>query len=277
MADTLYIGSTAWHDQQANAIIDEFRISDIPRVGDSDTCTYRIPVADSGNHRIQAFDALGNFVSAYGSRGVGAGQFITPTAIAVDTQGRVIVADTGNNRLQVLSFDGTNFGFVRSITANFNEPTGVAAYGSDRILVADTGNNKIKVLNAAGNLLAEYSAPNDGYTGTFNKPRGVAGDATGNIVVADTDNRRVVTVRGALPVLTPTPTKTSTATPTITHTPTPTQTSTPTATPTMTHTPTPTPTSTPTRTSTPTPNCSGCEVGLWRETTSLAQSNRAVC
>ncbi len=271
LPDKMYIGSDYLGIQQANAVIDEVRISDITRVGNSDTCTYRILVADSGNHRIQAFDAKGNFVSAYGSQGIGSGQFITPTAIAVDTEGRVIVADTGNNRLQVLSFDGTNFGFVRSITANFNVPTGVAAYGSDRILVADTGNNKVKVLNAAGTLLAEYTAPNDGYTGTLNKPRGVVGDATGNIVVADTGNRRVITVRGALPVLTPTPTKTSTATPTITHTPTPKQTSTPTATPTMTHTPTPTPTSTPTRTSTPTPNCSGYEIGLWRATTSLPQ------
>jgi TolB protein len=240
LADTIHIGSTAWHDQQANAVIDEFRISDIPRVGNSDTCTYRILVADSGNHRIQAFDAKGNFVSTYGSRGVGAGQFITPTAIAVDTQGRVIVADTGNNRLQALSFDGTNFGFIRSITANFNRPAGVAAYSSDRILVADTGNNKIKVLNATGNLLAEYSTPNDGYTGSFNRPRGVIGDAAGNIVVADTDNRRVVTIIGALPLLTPTPTNTSTATPARTGTPTatPTPTSTPMATPTRTATPT---------------------------------------
>ncbi|MBC7228225.1 MAG: hypothetical protein H5T61_13510 [Thermoflexales bacterium] len=50
-----------------------------------------------------------------------------------------------------------------------------------------------------GNLLGEYSAPNDDYSGPFNRPRGVTVDWMGNIVVADTGNRRVVTIRNALP------------------------------------------------------------------------------
>lgn len=200
LAATLSIGASyVWRDQQANAVIDEFRISDIPRIGNSDTCNYRILVADSGNHRIQAFDAGGNFVSAYGSYGSGSGRFNNPQGLAVDSSGNVIVADKGNNRLQVLSFDGTNFGFIRSITSGFNGPTGVAAYGSNRIIVADTGNSRVKVFDATGNLLAEYVAPNDGHTGTFNQPRGVIADRSGNIVVADTGNRRVATVLGALP------------------------------------------------------------------------------
>jgi PKD repeat protein len=113
----------------------------------------------------------------------------------------VIIADSGNHRLQVLNFDGTNFGFTQSITADFNGPTGVATYGTDHIIVADTGNNKIKMLDVNGTLLAEYTAPNDAYTGTFNRPRGVIGDCNGDIVVADTDNRRVVTIAGVLPLL----------------------------------------------------------------------------
>jgi hypothetical protein len=188
--------------QEADAVIDEFRISDIPRVGNSDTCTYRLLVADSGNNRIQAFDVSGNYVSAYGSPGSGPGQFNDPQGLAVDGNGQVIVADRGNNRLQVLSFDGTSFGFIRSISADFSGPTGIAAYGADRIIVADTGNNKVKVLDAVGDLLAEYSASNDGYTGTFNQPQGVIADGLGNVVVADTGNRRVVTILGALPPLT---------------------------------------------------------------------------
>jgi regulation of enolase protein 1 (concanavalin A-like superfamily) len=181
-------------------------------------------VADSGNHRIQVFDAEGNFVSTYGSYGSGSGKFNNPQGLAVDSSGNVIIADKGNNRLQVLSFDGTNFGFIRSVAAGFNGPTGVAAYGSNRIIVADTGNNRVKVLDATGNLLAEYVAPNDGHTGTFNQPRGLIADRSGNIVVADTDNRRVVTVLGALP---PTPTPTPAWTPTNTPTPTPTSMPTP--------------------------------------------------
>ena len=197
LADTLYIGSSVWLDLQANAVIDELRVSDIPRVGNSDTCAH-ILVADSGNHRIQAFDATGNFVSIYGSLGSGGEQFNNPQGLAVDGSGRVIVADSGNNRLQVLSFDGANFGFIRSITGSFAGPTSVAVDRSNHIVVADTGNNIVKVLDAEGNLLAEYGAPNDGHRGTFNQPRGIVAERNGNIVVADTGNRRVVTIVGAL-------------------------------------------------------------------------------
>lgn len=199
LVDTIYIGSSLWHDQQANAVIDELRISDIPRIGNSDTCSYRILVADSGNHRIQVFNAEGDFVSAYGGYGDGPGKFNNPQGLAVDSSGNVIVADNDNNRLQVLSFDGANFGFIRQITVGFNGPIGVAAYGSDRIIVADTSNNKIKVVDGEGNLLAEYEASNDGHSGQFNQPRGVTVDRSACIVIADTGNRRVVTILGALP------------------------------------------------------------------------------
>jgi len=204
LANTMHVGSSLWNDQQADAVMDELRISDIPRIGNSDTCTHRILVADSGNHRVQAFDVGGNFISAYGSPGSGPGQFNDPQGLAVDDSGVIIVADSGNNRLQVLSFDGTTFGFLRTIGAELNGPTGIAAYGTNRIIVTDTGNNKVKVLDAQGNLLSEYGAPNDGYTGAFNRPRGVTADRSARIIVADTDNRRVVTVLDALPVWLPT-------------------------------------------------------------------------
>jgi DNA-binding beta-propeller fold protein YncE len=151
---------------------------------------------------------LGRFVAEFGSLGSGPEQFNNPQGLAVHSSGRVIVADSGNRRLQVLSFDGANFGFLRSIvcpavpgiTAGFNGPTGVTTYGQDRIIVADTGNHTIKVLTREGSgfVVAEYSQPNDGYTGPFNAPRGVAVEPDGDIVIADTGNHRVVTVRGVL-------------------------------------------------------------------------------
>jgi DNA-binding beta-propeller fold protein YncE len=188
----MYIGSSAWEGQWANAVIDELRISDTPRIGNSDTC-HHILVADSGNHRIQVFDSLGNFVGAYGTQGSGAGQFNAPQGLAIDSQGRVIVADSGNDRLVFLNFNGQTLSFLGSLGDWFDEPTGVAVDKSDWIYVADTGHNRIVRTNLEGTMLSFLTESNDGYTGQFNIPRGVAIEADGDIVVADTGNQRVVT------------------------------------------------------------------------------------
>ncbi|MEJ5198819.1 MAG: LamG-like jellyroll fold domain-containing protein, partial [Anaerolineae bacterium] len=231
LADRLSIGVHVSGGSQVNATLDEFRISDIPRVGNSDTCNYRILVADSGNDRIQVFDGEGHFVSAYAAPG----QFDDPQGLAVDDLGRVIVADRGNNRLHLLSFDGQNFSHLMTIVGAFNAPTGVWAYGSDHILVADTGNNMVKelILEGATCVVKEHQPPTP-----FNEPRGVAADRDGNLIVADTGNRRIVTLPGVLPAFTPSPSATPTTTPTPTPTPTPSITPTPTSTSSVTPTPT---------------------------------------
>jgi len=191
--DTMQIGSvTVWQSFRAEAVIDELRISDIPRLGNSDVCN-RILVADSGNHRIQTFDSLGNFLSAFGSQGSGAGQFDDPQGLAVDPQGNVIVADRGNDRLVFLSFDGQAFSYLGSLSGWFEDPTGVAVDEAGWIYVADTGHDRIVRANPAGTSIDLITEPNDGYTGPFEAPRGVAVEPDGDIVIADTGNQRVVT------------------------------------------------------------------------------------
>ncbi|MFN2138372.1 MAG: flippase activity-associated protein Agl23, partial [Candidatus Promineifilaceae bacterium] len=56
-----------------------------------------IYVLDSGNHRLQVFDASGQFVKEWGSFGSEPGQFNEPWGIAVDDE-NVYVADTWNHR-----------------------------------------------------------------------------------------------------------------------------------------------------------------------------------
>jgi hypothetical protein len=198
LSGAMYVGSGSWDGRVAGGVIDELRISDMPRLGNSDACG-RILVADSGNNRVQAFDSMGGFLSAYGTAGSGPGQFNSPQGLAVDCSGRVIVVDRGGNRLELLSFDGQTFGYLDSYVAGLSAPTGVAVDAGGHIVVADTGNDRIVVLDAEGSFMAEYTSPNDGYSGAFNAPHGVAVEVDGDIVVADTGNQRVVTVRGALP------------------------------------------------------------------------------
>lgn len=67
--------------------------------------TGEIFVADGyGNHRVVKFDAQGQFVKAWGNKGSAPGEFDLPHSIAMDSKGRLYVADRSNGRVQV--FDG---------------------------------------------------------------------------------------------------------------------------------------------------------------------------
>jgi DNA-binding beta-propeller fold protein YncE len=61
-------------------------------------------VADYANHRIQIFDPQGEFIAKFGEGGSADGQLSGPEGVGVDKEsGAVYVADTGNNRIQLLN------------------------------------------------------------------------------------------------------------------------------------------------------------------------------
>lgn len=64
-------------------------------------------VADGyGNNRIVHFDKYGKFVKAWGKMGVAPGEFSLPHAIAVDSKGKLYVADRNNARVQIFDQSG---------------------------------------------------------------------------------------------------------------------------------------------------------------------------
>lgn len=85
-------------------------------------------MADTFNHRIQKFDPDGNLLLSWGRPGAtdqpGFGtdtQFFGPRDIAFDRQGRLLVTDTGNKRVQVFDRSGNfiaQFGGAGSGQAN---------------------------------------------------------------------------------------------------------------------------------------------------------------
>jgi DNA-binding beta-propeller fold protein YncE len=58
-------------------------------------------VADFYNHRVQKFAPDGTFLTSFGRRGSGPGEFEFAMAVAVAGDGAVYVADFGNNRIQL--------------------------------------------------------------------------------------------------------------------------------------------------------------------------------
>tara|TARA_Y100001960_G_scaffold329086_1_gene419475 strand:+ start:2331 stop:3365 length:1035 start_codon:yes stop_codon:yes gene_type:complete len=74
-------------------------------------------VADWANDRICLFSQEGDFLASYGERGSGNGQFIRPSHVISDDQGRMYVCDWGNERIQVLDSEGR---FIQSHLGSAN-------------------------------------------------------------------------------------------------------------------------------------------------------------
>jgi streptogramin lyase len=158
-------------------------------------------VADTDSHTIRKITADGVVTTLAGTAitagparfggsadgPVAAARFKSPSGVAVDTHGNVIVADTGNHTIRKISADGvvttlagsagvagSNNG--RGNLARFNEPSGVAIDGNGNIFVADTSNLAVRKINADGDVTT--LAGNVGQS-----PRGVAVDGNGNVFV----------------------------------------------------------------------------------------------
>ena len=110
-------------------------------------------VADTWNHRIQKFSADGTPVTSWGTPNydpVSSGPFGLwgPRGIALDSQGHVLVADTGNKRILIYDSDGnfiSQFGGQGAGAGQFDEPVGLAFDGDGNLYVADTWNQRIQV------------------------------------------------------------------------------------------------------------------------------------
>jgi predicted membrane-bound mannosyltransferase/DNA-binding beta-propeller fold protein YncE len=112
-------------------------------------------VADTFNHRVQKFDVNGVSLFAWGVPGAttdpGNGrdtQFFGPRDLAFDSQGRLLVTDTGNKRIQVFDTEGnfiTQFGTSGAGEGQFSEPVGLTVDATGNIYVADTWNKRVQV------------------------------------------------------------------------------------------------------------------------------------
>ena len=84
--------------------------------------------------RIVKFDSEGNLLASIGHWGDGPGEFKTPHALDIDSRGRLVVGDRGNNRLQVLDMDGN---FIEQFK-QYSRPSGIYIADDDTIYVADS-------------------------------------------------------------------------------------------------------------------------------------------
>src|ERR1700676_5406767 len=69
------------------------------------------------------------------------GGFNNPAGVAVDGNGNVFLADTGNNAVKEIPSGCVTSSCVLTLGGGFNRPQGVAVDGSGDVFVADTENN----------------------------------------------------------------------------------------------------------------------------------------
>ncbi len=151
-------------------------------------------VVDTGNKRIQVFDADGNFLYEWGGAGAALGQMEEPVGLALGADGRVYVADSWNFRVQVFSRNGASllsWPIDGWNNASVDEKPYLAIDDAGRVYVSDPGHYRILVFDHNGNYL--YSFGQFGFDdASFALPMGVATGPDNSLYVTDAVGNRVM-------------------------------------------------------------------------------------
>ena len=172
-------------------------------------------VADTANNRIRriAGDGTVTTLAGDGTPGLqnGAGnqaRFNAPQGIAVDNDGNVYVADTGNSAVRKIDGAGTvsavagdgSIGSNDSPGARFDGLVGITVEGQNiYVYLADSGNHRIRRLDVSGTVVTVSGAERGFKDGSaaqarFAEPSGIAIDSDGQIIVADAVNSLIRSV-----------------------------------------------------------------------------------
>lgn len=88
----------------------------------------------NSNARVVKFSKDGKFIKTWGKKGTAPGEFDTPHAIAIDSKGRVFVADRANNRIQIFDQQGEFLDEWKQ----FSRPSGLYIDKKDVLYVSDS-------------------------------------------------------------------------------------------------------------------------------------------
>ncbi|MGX4640513.1 gluconolaconase [Massilia sp. SYSU DXS3249] len=167
-------------------------------------------VADTYNDRIRRITPDGSVTTLAGSGQPGNADgpalmaaFDTPSAIAVDRQGTLFVADTGNNAIRQIAPDGTVSTVAAPVEGEpdpvLRRPAGLAVTNDGYLYIASGAGGRILQLSPDGALRAlpdadrppESRYASDGTVRLY-APRGIAVEPGGAVLVADALALRVL-------------------------------------------------------------------------------------
>jgi sugar lactone lactonase YvrE len=176
-------------------------------------------LADAGNHRVRSISRQGMITTVAGWGPIGVAGFLGdggratearlswPKDVAIDSAGNLYVADTGNNRVRVVTPSGVISTLVGEETATqLNLPSGLAIDGLGNIYISDTENYRIRRVSRDGIVTTVAGTGTRGHSGDngpaiqaqLNYPTGLKFDRAGNLYIADGASVRRVTANGTI-------------------------------------------------------------------------------
>jgi peptidylglycine monooxygenase len=128
-----------------------------------------------GNAHVHRFAANGEHLGTWGGIGTGPGQFSTPHGIWVTADGRVLVADRENNRIQIFTGDG----MYLAEWGDLYHPMDIYGDADGTIYVTDQA-PRIVAFASDGEVIGRCKA-----VGVYS--HGIWGDAAGNLFLCEHD------------------------------------------------------------------------------------------
>jgi YD repeat-containing protein len=164
----------------------------------------RLFVADYADNRIRVVTPdgvistlAGDGTAGYAGDGgpASAARLSKPSSIAVDGEGFLYVADSGNGRIRRIAPDGT----IATVASGLNLPVGIALGRDGTIYVAERDKHRVRqvgpdgaVTTVAGTGVAGSAAEQvNASTARLNRPRAVAVAPDGALVIVDAANQKV--------------------------------------------------------------------------------------